>query len=225
MAAKFTRTVALTLSRMEERATPAVLDNGVLYITGTPFDDTVTVKNVTVNDVNMLEVNQNGSVENYTRADVHLVKFWGLDGDDSFEYHGGKDVIANGGNGHDTLVTGGGNDKLYGGNGNDVLKAGAGNDVLWGGKGNDWLAGGDGNDRLEGEQGNDVLLGGDGNDKLNGGAGKDIAFGGSGNDQFWGFKNDKGGPADPVVTPDGTADRFGIQDFSSVPGDKDRIWS
>jgi Ca2+-binding RTX toxin-like protein len=224
MAAKTTKT-SLTLQGMEERAVPATLMNGNLYIIGTPANDVVKVEHISVNGVSMLQVTENGAVEQYKASDVHLIKFWGLDGDDKFVYHGEKDVIASGGNGNDTLITGGGNDKLYGGNGNDVLIGGAGNDSIWGGKGNDYLEGDDGNDRLYGEKGDDVLDGGNGNDILRGGAGKDVLFGGNGNDQFYGADKDSGALSSPVTTPDGTATNFGIQDAHHVPGDQDRIWS
>jgi Ca2+-binding RTX toxin-like protein len=223
MAAKFTK--SLTLQGMEERAVPATMANGILYITGTPFNDVVEVQHVAVNDQNMIQVTENGAVEQFKASTVHLVKFWGLDGDDTFTAKTMRDVVAVGGNGHDTIVTGGGNDRLYGGNGHDVLKGGAGNDKVWGGDGGDRLIGGDGNDWLHGEKGNDVLDGCDGNDKLWGGAGKDVLFGGIGNDEFRGGKNDVGELSAPVTVPDGTAYFYGIQDANTRTGEQDRIWS
>lgn len=221
MAAKNLKSVSLNLQGMEERAVPASLSNGILYVVGTPHNDVVDVRRVTTDTSDVIQVTMNGHVSNWTPSKVHLIKFWGLDGHDNFVYQGGKDVIADGGAGNDTIQTGGGNDKLYGGSGRDVLVAGAGNDLLKGGSGNDWLEGGAGNDHLYGEDGNDVLDGQSGNDSINGGAGKDVAFGGSGNDEFWGVANNTGGLSAPVTTPDGTAYTYGIQDASSG----DYIWS
>lgn len=223
MATKSFKTV-LTLQGMEQRAVPATLLNGNLYIIGTPVADVVRVQTVSTADGNRLQVTENGVAELFKSSDVHIIKFWGLDGDDKFVYHGGKDVIAVGGSGNDTIVTGGGDDKLYGGNDRDVLKSGAGNDYLQGDSGNDWLEGGEGNDKLCGNSGNDVLDGGDGDDKLMGGAGKNVMFGGNGNDQFWFGPADSGALSAPVDTPDGTAYYYGIQDAHHSPGDMDRIW-
>lgn len=66
----------------------------------------------------------------YDGDKIHFIKFWDLDGDDSFEFHGMRDVITVGGSGNDTLICSGSNDKLYGGSDRDVLKSGAGNDAL-----------------------------------------------------------------------------------------------
>jgi len=214
--------IFLTLQGMEERAVPATLLNGNLNIVGTPTNDTVDVRRVDTANGDMIQVNQDGNYQYFTPSQVHLVKFWGLDGDDSFVYSGSKDVVAMGGAGSDTLISGGGNDKLHGGSGHDLLRGHDGNDILLGDAGNDWLSGGDGNDKLHGDKGNDVLLGGDGNDVLRGGAGKDVAFGGNGNDQFYGLAQDTGSLSAPISTPYGTAYFYGIQDFDS---NQDRIWS
>lgn len=224
MAATTRKSVSLTLQGLAERAVPAVLANGNLYITGTPFNDAIEVRHVVVGETNMIEVEQTGAaVQQFLAARVHLVKIWGLDGDDTITAHIGKDVVAIGGGGDDVITTGGGNDRLYGGNGYDVLVSGAGNDGLWGGNGNDWLEGGAGNDRLYGEKGNDVLDGGRGNDVIHAGAGNDVGFGGLGNDVFYGLKRDVGGLSAPVSTPSGTTYVFGIQDANVNAGDVDRI--
>jgi uncharacterized protein len=85
-----------------------------------------------------------------------------------------------GGNGHDVITTGAGEDFLYGGNGNDTLSGGGGHDLLFGDNGNDRLFGGDGDD---------VLRGGNGNDQLSGGEGRDLfGFGrGGGSDTILDF--------------------------------------
>ncbi len=126
---------------------------------------------------------------------------------------------------HDTIVAGGGDDKVFGMDGNDLIYAGSGNDSLWGnsgndtlsgdtgfdrlygGNGNDLLAGGEGNDTLAGNSGNDTLDGGEGNDSLDGGSGNDTLTGGHGSDTISGGGNndllDDGDGNDSVTAGDG----------------------
>ncbi|KQS80837.1 hypothetical protein ASG25_04710 [Rhizobium sp. Leaf384] len=133
----------------------------------------------------------------------NFVAWRGTVGDDSPQFDG-RDDIAYGLDGNDTLSGGDGNDSLYGGTGNDTLDGEAGddmivggdgmveveliiygldgNDTLSGGDGNDSLYGGTGNDTLDGEAGDDMIVGGDGNDVLNGGDGQDFIVGERGND-------------------------------------------
>src|SRR5947209_20398204 len=87
MAAKFTKTASLARRGMEDRAVPATLANGVLHVVGTPFNDVVEVRPVTVGGVNRVQVTTNGVAEQFKSSDVHLIRFWGLDGDDRFESH------------------------------------------------------------------------------------------------------------------------------------------
>ncbi|MBP1621456.1 MAG: hypothetical protein H6Q02_2223, partial [Acidobacteria bacterium] len=78
--------------------------------------------------------------------------------------HAYGDVVADGGDGDDTLWSSAGHDQLIGGAGADELGAGAGNDTL---------LGGEGADRLDGATGDDLLVGGAGDDLLAGGRGGD----------------------------------------------------
>jgi len=64
--------------------------------------------------------------------------------------------------GRDTLVGGGGSDKIAGGPGDDLLRGRGGNDAIFGGPGSDVLKGGSGDDSLRGGPGHDVLNGGSG---------------------------------------------------------------
>lgn len=125
----------------------------------------------------------------------------GGDGDDFLQASYTRDTIT-GGNGHDTVYSGEGNDWVDGGSGDDFLQGGTGNDTLlgsagWdqliGADGNDHLDGGDHTDRMWGGMGDDYLFGGigwwydhldgePGNDRLDGGDGDDYLFGLSGND-------------------------------------------
>ena len=74
---------------------------------------------------------------------------------------------------NNTIMGGGGDDKIYGGpNPADADKEGG--------------SGIENNDTLHGDGGNDMIFGGFGNDVIRGGAGNDMLNGGAGNDTFWG---------------------------------------
>lgn len=75
-------------------------------------------------------------------------------------------VTMRGGSGHDILVGGSGDDKLYGGEGADKLVGRDGDDLLSGGEGADELLGGNGDDQLHGGLGIDILVGGLGENGL-----------------------------------------------------------
>ncbi|MEA3064850.1 MAG: uncharacterized protein QOJ27_1296 [Sphingomonadales bacterium] len=102
-----------------------------------------------------------------------------------------------GGNGNDSLVGTGGEDRLDGGNGSDVLSGLGGHDVLIGGNGTDTLNGG---------SGNDVLAGGNGNDVLIGGTGADI------------FRFGRGGGSDTILDFDTHADQLQLEPGIGVAG-------
>ena len=69
-----------------------------------------------------------------------------------------------------------------GGNGDDTILGSSSNDTLSGGDDNDELQGEGGNDTLSGDAGDDSLLGGHGSDRLVGGAGADTFDGGEDSD-------------------------------------------
>lgn len=94
-----------------------------------------------------------------------------------------------GGNGADSLVGTGADERLDGGNGADILVGAAGSDTLDGGNGADELRGGAGLDSLSGGNGSDLLDGGAGDDRLEGGAGPDrfVFTGGFGDDVITDF--------------------------------------
>ena len=77
-----------------------------------------------------------------------------------------------------TIMGGGGDDKIYGGpNPADAHESASGitnADTLSGGGGNDMIFGGAGNDTLNGDDGDDMLSGGPGTDTYMGGAGDDM---------------------------------------------------
>ncbi|MEZ6032938.1 MAG: Calx-beta domain-containing protein [Planctomycetaceae bacterium] len=105
-------------------------DTGVLTVTGTALDDTITV----LNDAGTIKIDANGSVINTGLAAsiVNRVVVSGL---------GGSDILtldsSLGSNMPGTLLGGDDNDILIGGLSNDILEGGAGTDFLDGGGGND----------------------------------------------------------------------------------------
>ena len=80
---------------------------------------------------------------------------------------GMADILA-GDSRDNTIMGGGGDDKLYGGpgGGDDELDGGPGDDMIWGGIGADVLRGGAGNDMLHGGSGADEFYGGYGSDMI-----------------------------------------------------------
>jgi Ca2+-binding RTX toxin-like protein len=136
------------------------------------------------------------------------VFFYGFGGNDKFTASMGSvnylRVIANGGEGHDSLIGSWGNDSLNGGGGDDYLyghvgndfldgsfgvdkiEGGHGNDIIWCGPDTGWnqANGGAGNDTITGGYGVDFLNGGDGDDTLDGSYGEDYLFGEAGNDML-----------------------------------------
>jgi hypothetical protein len=93
-------------------------------------------------------------------------------------------VIAAGGTGADTILTGDGVDTLNGGAANDTIRSAGGNDQLVGDVGDDSLSGEGGDDIVQGALGSDTADGGPGNDdvRVRDGAG-DRAICGDGNDR------------------------------------------
>ena len=149
------------------------------------------------------------------------------DGDDHVSVDAGAaGVIADGGEGEDSIqIHGTGDDTLSGGLGPDHLEGDGGNDTLDAGPSGitkkDELDGGAGDDVLNGGLGDDDMAGGPGNDTLNGGPNADVMEGGSGGDVFIGGL----GAADKVsyaghngvkVTFNGAAD-------DGAPGEGDNV--
>ena len=89
-----------------------------------------------VDDVEQFEINGLGgddtlTVQDLTGTDVQQVIFNGADGNDLLDASlTNVSVMANGGDGEDTLLGGSANDTLVGGNGNNTYTGGAGADVF-----------------------------------------------------------------------------------------------
>jgi Ca2+-binding RTX toxin-like protein len=76
----------------------------------------------------------------------------------------------------ETIIGGGGADRLMGNFANNMPKGNGGNDTLYGGDGNDTLCGNSGKDHLYGQGGRDMLEGkGGSKDTLDGGSARDYA--------------------------------------------------
>ena len=157
----------------------AVLDGGVLTVTGDNHNNTLIVSRDAAGNilVNGGAVPVTGGTP--TVANTTLIRILGL---------GGNDVLtvndANGPMPPANLFGGDGDDTLTGSASDDQLDGGAGNDTLLGRGGNDTLLGGPGDDILTGGQGTDVMFGGDGNDQIiwNPGDGSDVVEGQDGED-------------------------------------------
>jgi hypothetical protein len=178
----------------------ARLMDGLLYIVGTAGNDSLTVKAIVSQGVNVLQVNAKflpGGKREFPTAAVTRLRVALGEGNDSLKIYPQISQLVRvfGGGGNDTITAGSGPTTVYGGDGDDKLTGGlgrvmlygqAGNDSLYGGAQPDMLEGGDGNDRLYGRDGDDTLRGGTGQDQLWGGNGNDRLDGGDGNDQLKG---------------------------------------
>jgi len=188
------QSIAVTVTDVNEGGTTPFIING------TKKNDQIVVQE---GADGWLSVRINGRTSQVQLQQGQEIHVFGLNGDDRITLEGltrnalvdggnGNDqidasgvtsplvsLVLQGGNGHDRIIGGVGDDLLEGGNGKDVLVGNEGDDRLLGGNGKDLLIGGLGDDVLEGNNGNDSLLGGPGRDRLDGGNGKDLLIGGS----------------------------------------------
>lgn len=171
------------------------LTSGILTIEGTEAADRITVRQIngriSVDGINLRVGNTNQ--KDVAATSISRIRVYGLGGNDMISLNSesipGQQPITisafvYGGDGHDTIRGGWGNDWLYGGNGSDAIYGNKGNDIIQGEAGSDVLYGDDGNDRIWGQAGNDYLYGGAGDDDLYGGEGNDYHDGGAGADLF-----------------------------------------
>jgi len=168
----------------DRRLLSASLLNGVVTVTGTAGNDTISISK---NDVSLItKVNSETKLFKLTAINKAVIN--ALGGNDTISVASSvyKVVTINGGDGNDVMTGGSGADTLNGGNGNDTENGGAGNDKCDGGAGDDKIDGGTGNDVETGGSGNDTELGSGGDDNLDGGDGNDTIDGGIGNDTLAG---------------------------------------
>jgi hypothetical protein len=153
-------------------------------ITGTDNDDVIEIRDSP--GAGHVDVYVNGELKyrGIPKDQLQHIKIEGGKGNDRIINYTDAAMWADGGDGHDSLIGGGGADYLIGG---------AGINVLDGAGGDDYLEGGDGNDALYGRAGDDILVGGGGNNFLAGEAGNDVfdvrsgtnvADGGEGSDKY-----------------------------------------
>ncbi|MCA9008093.1 MAG: metallophosphoesterase, partial [Planctomycetaceae bacterium] len=138
VAADGVATVDVTATEMDNAPT-FEFSGGVLTVSGTPLDDTITV----FDDAGIIKINASGSVidTGLLIATVTAVTISGLGGDDTLQLDSSLGTNRPG-----TLLGGPGNDILIGGLSSDILMGEQGIDTLEGGAGTDALDGGPGND-------------------------------------------------------------------------------
>ncbi|ANP48266.1 hypothetical protein J2Z21_003751 [Streptomyces griseochromogenes] len=155
-------------------------------------DDTVAYKNATDQVYSYAQISLgtgNDTATDSGRLDGAYVS--GNAGNDTITV--GKEGLAWGGDGNDTINAGGGDNIVQGGKGDDALHGGGADQYLSGDDGNDTISGGTGDDTLNGGKGNDVLYGNSGDDRLYGNSGDDRLYGGAGRDTL------SGGPGTDVI--------------------------
>lgn len=174
-----------------------------LWITGTSFDDKITVSKTSYGVQVGTEFTVVSGGLGETSSAVHRITkpfdkifIYGQAGSDTIKVDNAIKQSAT----------------ISGFTGNDVIYGGGGNDVIDGGDGKDTIFGRDGNDVLEGGAGDDYLYGNNGNDQLAGGAGTDRLYGGANNDSLIGGDTS----TTDYMTGEGGADRFLVQTSDSV---------
>jgi len=150
----------------------------VRAVASSPLDDALLANNADPANGPLWNAAYDGA---FTLAEIE-----GGAGNDTIRAFDAITLVADGGDGDDTLIGAAGDDTLDGGDGDDRANGGAGDDMLDGGAGDDKIQGADGDDTLDGGDGDDVLLGQDGNDTIDGGAGNDYLDGGAGDDDLSG---------------------------------------
>ena len=164
-----------SLETRQMMAADIALNNGVLEIEGTSYNDIIEIRfhedhvhveaeqgfsdrnrTYSIEDINRIEIRGNAGddqvhlfvddLDNGITLNQIDLEFLGGDHNDTLLNETDIPTWADGGNHHDTLVGGWGNDVLLGGSGNDTLEGKGGNDTLEGGLGNDNLEGGTGDD-------------------------------------------------------------------------------
>lgn len=118
-----------------------VTDNGA-----TAVDVPVSGVNALINTVDLRGLDAESAYVS-AFAGSRLLKAFGSNGDDGFNFWLNQtDLVIDGRNGDDVIAGGFGDDRILGGNGADTLGGGDGNDTLTGGSGNDELYGHNGVD-------------------------------------------------------------------------------
>jgi hypothetical protein len=223
-------------------ACPAFADStvfvrgGLMQITGTGGDDSVTVSAVG-NDVtvtNAVDVSDPGTCTvagtTVTCPSIAALRADLLDGNDTFAIDStpgqfSVPVDLRGGAGNDSLAGGAGIDLIFGQAGNDLVSGGAGNDLLDGGDGDDVVNGGDGDDIASGGNGRDTVSGNNDDDLVSGDEDDDDLHGNDGEDFVSGVGGGDdldGGDGDDTLSGGEDQDRLiGGSGTDSMEGDED----
>ena len=145
------------------------LEHGVLTVTGTKADDTITLR-LQAGHPDKLEVDVGDEHKDGFRFDLkHIAKIAvdAASGDDTVRIDESNGVFTDtipttidGGDGNDTIAGGIGNETLFGGDGNDTIDGNGGNDAAFLGAGDDTFVWdpGDGSDTIEGQDGADTMV-------------------------------------------------------------------
>ena len=165
--------------RVFPAASPFVLMNGDLIITGTARSNTISVTESNGQVIAKIDRRQ----QSFDAALIGHVEIFALGGNDKIIVATAKGAIIDSGSGNDRVIcTPETRGRIFGGIGNDYLRGGdVGNDIF-GDAGNDTLIGGNGDDLMFGDAGNDSLVGGNQEDTMYGGGGNDRVLGGNGRD-------------------------------------------
>ncbi len=141
------------------------IKHGTLTVDGTSADDTIALR-LAAGNPDVLQVDANGTVFSFTRADIANIVVDAKAGDDVVRVDETNGVftdaiptILDGGSGNDTLAGGSGAETLLGGSGDDVVDGNRGNDQAQLGSGDDTFVWdpGDGSDTIEGDSGTDTM--------------------------------------------------------------------
>jgi hypothetical protein len=153
----------------------AEIVNNTLVITGTPFDDHITLNPGA--DATHVVVDLDGNVATFETTTFTQVAVELGNGNDAFTEAPGilinEQLTLSAGRGDDQIQTEDTIDIVFGEGGNDTISTGKGVDLVFGGTGDDFVDGGTGNDAAFLDQGHDVFQWdpGEGSDFIDGGEG------------------------------------------------------
>ena len=184
---------------------PAVLNNGVLNVTGSQIAANRVMIDLASNH-SQLTVDVSGQRSEFPIAQVKQLNITTGSGSDYIYINphitvpteindGDGNDIVRGSGGDCTIVSGNGDDIINAEGTNDAIQVGSGNDILMGNKNSNTLIAGNGNDYLvslgladhmTAGNGNDTFIAGNGHDTITAGTGHDVMTGGLGNSYLYG---------------------------------------
>jgi hypothetical protein len=165
--------IAASIAMPVAAATPtvraAVLTDGTLRISGSPFADRITLRqNALVRNQLQVDIGDDGTADlTFDLGAVRAIDVEAGNGDDTVRIDDANGAFTTttptrieGGNGDDTLIGGSGAETFVSGNGNDLVDGNGGIDTAFLGRGDDTFVWdpGDGSDVVEGQAGSDTLV-------------------------------------------------------------------